>query len=208
MTLGEVIQITLQKGFFNEEKFEDDILDIIADEEYSVNCQNIIPALNEVLQKLDKYQENIARIVINKDWINEHNEGSYWINMKEKFPNFKTLKFKGIYLNSNQFNDYEIRFNYLILPELNKDSDQYIIFYREKPQVFNVNEIEEALEEKIKIKDEYSVLIPLYVVSEILKDENLTLSTMYRNQFEAGLDDIELSDEYTPEIKNVLGIRW
>ena len=208
MTLGEISRVVLQKSYTNEEKFEDEIVDIISDDEYSLHCQNIIPALNEVIQKLDKYQQKTESILINKAWIEENNNNSSIINMKTKFTDFKSLEFKGVYLNNKQFTNYEVRSNrYIILPMLTQN-EEYTIFYRKKPKFFNIDNIENELDIEINLDDELIVLIPFYIASQILKDENISLATIYRNEFEAGLDDIELSNQITPEIQDSFGMRW
>lgn len=84
-------------------------------------------------------------------------------------------------------------------------------------QVYNYNE-ETKQYEKVKIehvtketKNDYEiqlpedacVLIPLYIVSQLYKDDDISQATAYRNEFEVGLQDLIYNLENQESIKEV-----
>lgn len=58
------------------------------------------------------------------------------------------------------------------------------------------------------LKDEYSVLIPLYIAGELYKDDDLSLSTMYMNEFFNMISSYENENLYVnnPSIQTIYGI--
>lgn len=84
-------------------------------------------------------------------------------------------------------------------------------------QVYNYNE-ETKQYEKVKIehvtketKNDYEiqlpedacVLIPLYIASQLYKDDDISQATAYRNEFEVGLQDLIYNLENQESIKEV-----
>ena len=43
-------------------------------------------------------------------------------------------------------------------------------------------------EDRLELAEDAAVLLPLYIASQLYKDEDLGLATLYRNEFELGLD--------------------
>ena len=84
-------------------------------------------------------------------------------------------------------------------------------------QTYNYN-VETQKYEKTKIehitadtKDDYEiqlpldacVLIPLYIASQLYKDDDIAQATAYRNEFEAGLQDLDYNLENQESIEEV-----
>lgn len=84
-------------------------------------------------------------------------------------------------------------------------------------QIYNYNE-ETKQYEKVKIehvtkktKNDYEiqlpedacVLIPLYIASQLYKDDDISQATAYRNEFEVGLQDLIYNLENQESIKEV-----
>lgn len=102
------------------------------------------------------------------------------------------------------------------LPKLRKDDDckWYLrampavcneAIQRIKPYIMNMYAINEGKTEKTKLDkitidtdDDYEltlpedacVLIPLYIASQLYKDDDIAQATAYRNEFEVGLQDL------------------
>lgn len=58
-------------------------------------------------------------------------------------------------------------------------------------------------DEEIDLPESACVLIPLYIASELYKDDDIALATQYRNEFEAGLQDLEVEIETQDMIREV-----
>ena len=68
--------------------------------------------------------------------------------------------------------------------EYNKESGKY-----EKTTIFTVDE--DAMDDdEIDLPTDACVLIPLYIASQLYKDDDISQATAYRNEFEAGLQDL------------------
>lgn len=52
---------------------------------------------------------------------------------------------------------------------------------------------------RMKLNDECCVLLPLYIASELYKDDDISLATIYRNEFESGLLELTSNIE-NPQI--------
>ena len=60
---------------------------------------------------------------------------------------------------------------------------------------------------KIDLEDAFSRIIPLYIAGELYKDDDLTLSTMYMNEFMTNLNVIIDNDNFTNNrIQTVYGM--
>lgn len=200
MTLEEVKKIAYQKIFQNDEPLLDiSIEDLKQEEDNAVYFENMIPAINEAIQDLDKYQKNVEKIDIDKTYIDTKNNGSNTIDT-EKIKNYKALV--EVYKNGALTKDYEVIANRYIKLSIT-ENDVYEVFYRTNPIIITKDTPEDTV---LKIKDEILVLIPLYIASEILKDENISLATVYRNQYEAGKEMLEELTLINKKINTVLTI--
>lgn len=68
----------------------------------------------------------------------------------------------------------------------------YTVFYRAYPQTITANTQDT---EEIDAPAEGAALLPLYVASELYKDDDLSLATVLRNEFEDGLQKIRAAYE-------------
>ena len=55
----------------------------------------------------------------------------------------------------------------------------------------------------INLPDDACVLMPLYIASQLYKDDDISQATTYRNEFEVGLQDLYMNIENPTEIKEV-----
>lgn len=60
-----------------------------------------------------------------------------------------------------------------------------------------------APDTEIGLPEDACVLIPLYIASELYKDDDISMATTYRNEFEAGLTDLDYNLENQESIKEV-----
>ena len=57
--------------------------------------------------------------------------------------------------------------------------------------------------EEIDLPEDACVLIPLYIASQLYKDDDISQATAYRNEFEAGLQDLLVNIENQESIEEV-----
>lgn len=55
----------------------------------------------------------------------------------------------------------------------------------------------------LTIPEDACVLLPLYIASQLYKDDDISQATAYRNEFEAGLQDLESNISNTTTIEEV-----
>ena len=56
---------------------------------------------------------------------------------------------------------------------------------------------------EIELPEDACVLIPLYIASQLYKDDDISQATAYRNEFEAGLNDLDYNLENQECVKEV-----
>lgn len=66
----------------------------------------------------------------------------------------------------------------------------YTVWYAAYPQVITA-ETEDS--EELDLAPEAAVLLPLYIAGELYKDDDLSMATMFRNEFEDGLQKLQQS---------------
>ena len=64
-------------------------------------------------------------------------------------------------------------------------------------------DLETPSEEVIGLPDDACVLIPLYIASQLYKDDDIAQATAYRNEFETGLQDLIYHKENQDTIREV-----
>lgn len=62
---------------------------------------------------------------------------------------------------------------------------------------------ETPINEEIELTEDACVLIPLYIASQLYKDDDISQATAYRNEFEVGLQNLYLNLENQESIKEV-----
>ena len=60
-----------------------------------------------------------------------------------------------------------------------------------------------SIDDEIDLPESACVLIPLYIASELYKDDDVAQATQYRNEFEAGLQDLAVEIENQSQIREV-----
>ena len=126
--------------------------------------------------------------------------------------------------------DEEMTFNNLEELEENDDCKAYIegmipvaneAIQLIKPCIMNMYEYDSEQKKYVKTKIEVidskytkdteldlpydaCVLMPLYMASQLMKDDDISLATQYRNEFEVGLQNLIYNIENQTEINNIL----
>lgn len=72
----------------------------------------------------------------------------------------------------------------------------------EKTSIDKINN-QTASDYEFKISEDACVLIPLYIASQLYKDDDISQATAYRNEFEVGLQDLLVNIENQESIEEV-----
>lgn len=118
----------------------------------------------------------------------------YYYNMKELTDDFYQIDPKGIYyegdydsyLQTSEF--WQEGTSTLILPRDHEGS--YTIYYRAYPTEINTT-TEETYE--LPLDPEVLAILPLYMASQLYKDDDNGIATSYRNEFEVAFDRLRNS---------------
>ena len=81
--------------------------------------------------------------------------------------------------------------------QYNEETNKY-----DKATIKHVD-INTSADEIIELPEDACVLIPLYIASQLYKDDDISQATAYRNEFEVGLQDLDYNLENQESIKEV-----
>ena len=90
-----------------------------------------------------------------------------------------------------------IKLNIMNMFKLNEETGKY-----EKTTIDRID-INTADDYKLTILEDACVLIPLYIASQLYKDDDIAQATAYRNEFEVGLQDLIYNLENQDSIREV-----
>lgn len=200
-TWGDIVIATCRKMFLNKDAITvADLPDLIDDRNYSTYINMAPDVMNELIVILNnRVLINIDTITIKLDDANLEkyliDDNSAWVfDIKE-------------YMKDNEIDNYlyteVIQHTYIKRDNLlfeEQDGKLYIdkrfidrnsltltIKYRIIPERFTTTTPWNTL---IDLPYNICSLVPLYLASELYKDDDISMSTAYRNQFEAELDYI------------------
>ncbi|MEG2404914.1 MAG: hypothetical protein RSC01_08330 [Oscillospiraceae bacterium] len=175
MTWEQVQQITMQKLFATSagEMLQDD-----ATKDYI----NAMPAAaNEAIMLLalrGQWQERASRLSLTKEEID------MGVNLNIKFTDFIEIS-GGVYQcgknGAIQLKGWKCISGILYLKDVSEG--QYLIRYKAMPKMLAHNTPPET---PIELSSAACVLLPLYMASQLYKDDDISLSGAYRNEFEEG----------------------
>lgn len=200
-TWGDIVIATCRKMFLNKDAITvADLPDLIDDRNYSTYINMAPDVMNELMVILNN------RVLINIDTItiklDDANLEKYLIDYNSAFV-FDIKE----YMKDNEIDNYlyteVIQHTYIKRDNLlfeEQDGKLYIdkrfidrnsltltIKYRIIPERFTTTTPWNTL---IDLPYNICSIIPLYLASELYKDDDISMSTAYRNQFEAELDYI------------------
>lgn len=180
MTLGELKLETLKKMFLNSKPIDIDNLDEYKnDKKYNTYLNMFNQALNEGLIICMKRGREILKtyeIVCDGETI--------LYNLKEVIPDYyKLYKFM---INGQENTLYKrITDEIIEIPQLEVDT-KITIIYEAYPELIKSTTKDD---EEIKNHIENLMILPLYIASQLYKDDDIAQATMYRNEFESQVDN-------------------
>ena len=119
--------------------------------------------------------------------------GRYKLTMRDYCPRWRCLQPELLMLDSggvyDQAEDYSLEGDdVLVLP--GDLAGSYTVWYAAYPQTITGSTTDA---EELDLPPEAAVLVPLYIAGELYKDDDLSLATMLRNEFEDGMQKLQQS---------------
>lgn len=82
-------------------------------------------------------------------------------------------------------NDYVMQDDRTLIID-DKLTGNFILKYQPYPQKITLDTDDDT---KIQLEDEVALILPLYIASQLYKDDDIAMATMYRNEFETALEN-------------------
>lgn len=170
MTWGEIQIESLKKMFLNKEILKIEELETYkTDKKYKTYLDAMPQACNEAIN----YIINLEPIIKSKKLEKTSQNDTY--DLKKIISDYKKLH--------NIISEYSVMWKMLTknIMEINGWSQGKIeIYYEAYPESITKNT---PTQQKMELDEAFSRIIPLYIAGELYKDDDLTLSTMYMNEF-------------------------
>lgn len=142
------------------------------------------------------YNEAVELLSTTSRYINKEHaivcdglQNTITINLHTDIPSLYQLKPNGIYFESSKGMEQIHRYkmfgeDYLVLP--NKKGI-YHIFYRAYPLKATSATTGDT---DMQLDDDVAAIIPLYIASQLYKDDDIAIATTYRNEFEVAREEL------------------
>lgn len=183
---SEPVVIVIHNGDEEDTKIE-------SPSEYSVFKGNIANVNNKkvTLSFATDYPYNLRNVCFYKEKFAKSEEVPEFqeymkFNLKELIPDFYQLSENDIYLENEGDSAYLAASNYyqeadhtLVIPR--KDTGVYTVYYKAYPTEITL-ETEDDYE--LALDPEVAAILPLYMASQLYKDDDNAIATVYRNEFE------------------------
>ena len=113
-------------------------------------------------------------------------------NLKELIEDFYQLSESDIYLEQNNSPSYLAASNYyqeanntLVIPR--KDTGVYTVYYKAYPGEITLSTPDDY---ELTLDPEVASILPLYMASQLYKDDDNAIATVYRNEFEVARESL------------------
>lgn len=196
MTWGEIQIESLKKMFLNKEVLTIENLETYKkDKKYKTYLDAMPQACNEAIN----YIINLEPIIKVEEL--EKNGTNHIYDLKELLTDYK--KFYNI--NTEYPVIWKMLSKNLIM--INEWTQGKIdIYYEAYPN--NISK-ETTSNTKLDLEESFARIIPLYIAGELYKDDDLTLSTMYMNEFMTNLSTMVNNDNFiNNHIQTTYGMEW
>lgn len=176
MTWGEIQIESLKKMFLNNENISvNKLSDYMNEKKYKTYLYAMPQACNEAINFI------VSKLGSNESTFELEKEDTIYYDLSKKIEDFRMIK--GIY--SKTPVSWKILNKNTIIID-NWQGEKLLVSYEVKPTIINSDTDTNFV---IEIASEYANLIPLYIAGELYKDDDLTLSTMYMNEFMTLVDN-------------------
>jgi hypothetical protein len=112
-------------------------------------------------------------------------DGFYCFNIAATLTNY--IQLENVYVDGKQYEGYVLRDNiYLYIPEDIYDNHTIVVSYNSSPRITKSTLDTYIINAPIDMLN----ILPLYIASELYKDDDISLATYYRNEFETELENM------------------
>ena len=186
----------LKKMFLNKETLKiEEIEKYKADKKYKTYLDAMPQACNEAIN----YIINLEPIIKVEELQKNSDNSKY--DLKELFSDYKR------FYNINS--EYPVMWTMLtknIIGINGWTNGNIDIYYEAYPKKVTKDT---EISTKIDLEEAFSRIIPLYIAGELYKDDDLTLSTMYMNEFITNLNAMITNDNFTNNnIQSTYRMEW
>ena len=183
MTWGEIQIESLKKMFLNKEALSVGKLEEYkSDKKYKIYLDGMPQACNEAINQIINYEPIIKAFELQKT-----NENALY-HLDELIKGYK--KFTNIV--SEGYVHWDLLTKNII--RINEWKNGNIdIYYESYPEAIKNDT---SSEKKIELEETFARIIPLYIAGELYKDDDLSLSTMYMNEFLNNLSAMANNDNF------------
>lgn len=132
------------------------------------------------LEKMFAKDEPIT--VEDLDDLREDDDTSWYLSAMPAVANEAIQRIKTYIQNTYTFNEEEGKYEKTTITKIEDDTDD---------------------DDELDLPEDACVLIPLYIASQLYKDDDISQATAYRNEFEVGLQDLIYNIDNPTTIKEV-----
>ena len=176
MNWGDIKLITLQKLFSN------DTSQIIVDDTTSPYIAAMPGAANACLNYI---ASSVRHIIKSIEIENDGDKDIKHVSMKELAPDFYSLD--KVYIGDDLRRTYDYRFVGVDMLLLGRPGT-FTVFYKAYPEQITADTADDY---EMPLYPEVCSLIPWFMASQLYKDDDPSLSTVYWNEFSALLEEIK-----------------
>lgn len=190
MTWADIQLASIRKMFVNTTAItETDLPTMRTDKKYITYLDAMPDAANEgIMIMVTRGKPKIDRSILTTDDLSTDYEinGYYCFDLTEKLTNY--LRIDRVFVDGENYNGYTIRDNKLLyIPKNIVDNKSVVVSYESYPERITKSTLDDT---KIDLQIDMLNILPLYIASELYKDDDIALATYYRNEFETELENM------------------
>lgn len=183
MKWSEIQLESLKKMFLNKEVLDyKELTNYKSDKKYKTYLNAMPQACNEAVNIIIEKEPIIKKYKLNKSDESDIYDLKVLIDDYKSFYDFECnniLNWKLITKNLLKITDWT--------------NEKVEILYSSYPQKIDIDTSDDY---KVELDESYARIIPLYIAGELYKDDDLTLSTVYMNEFFTSLNSLSSGDNF------------
>ena len=196
MTWGDIQLLAVQKMFLNTNIITvDDLVTMRTDKKYATYLNAMPMTANECIRiMLTRGKPYIKMYNLTTENVDATltDDNNYCFDLQNLLPDYRSVT--NMFSGTKESHDYILRFNrYLYVPRHIIDNGNIQLGYASYPEPLSALTADNY---KIDLPIDMINIIPLYLAGELYKDDDVSLATMYRNEFEAELEAMTHDNNY------------
>lgn len=193
-TWGEIKEIVLQKLFTTQD-----------------DAGEYIPSMPGAYNEAMRLLSTTSRYIVKEHTIlSDGTKDTIVVNLKQDIPDLYELKANGIYLEDSDtgrlatcHNFRQVESDFLFLN--GRERGTYRLFYYAYPFKVTADTTDAT---DLQIDDDVASLVPLYMASQLYKEDEPGIAASYRNEFEIGRDKMVKERNSSTSAKFVSTTGW